>query len=787
MVGKTWEFRSRRKDGSEFPAEYSLATWQTRAGRFFTATIRDITERKRNEENISQQVERLRALHTIEQAVTSSMDLHTLLELLVREVVKQLQVDATSVLLLDPQKQTLDFAAGRGFHTQALKHTSLKIGTGLAGRAAQERQIVHIPNLARLENNPILARSIVDEKFVTYFGVPLIAKDQVRGVLEIFHRSALAPDPDWLRFLETLAGQAAISIDNARLLEMTLESLKEANALYRINQDMASTMDPAQLMQNVVNLLQASFRYYYVQIFVIQPETGDFVFRAGSGKIGEQLKSQGYRLSAGEGIVGYTAETDKPFFTNDVDKVISFVRAPYLTDTKSELAVPIKAGDHFLGLLDIHQVPPAILTELDVQLVSTVADQLAVALQKAQLYTDLQNSLLQEQAARTQLIHAEKLATAGRLLASVSHELNNPLQAIQNALYLLKDERGISEQGRQDLKIVLSEAERMATLLERLRTTYQPIGAEDFLPVQLNDIIEDVQALVATHLRHASISFEFHPDPNLPAIPGLSDQLKQVMLNLFMNAVDAMPKGGRLTVRISIVDLDEAHVQRHPEARVGRFVCVSNTDTGCGIPPENLQRIFEPFFTTKEVGKGTGLGLATVYGIVKQHQGWIEVESTVGKGTTFRIYIPYVGSTQAETEKPTTQISIRGGTETILLVEDERAVRELVARVLQKYGYKILPVGNGVEALEIWNQHKNEISLLFTDLVMPDNMNGRELAEKLWAEQPGLKVIFTSGYSSDIVGKDFKLEPGLNYLQKPYQPQALAVAVRRCLDDKNAG
>ena len=144
----------------------------------------------------------------------------------------------------------------------------------------------------------------MNEKFVAYFGVPLIAKDQLRGVLEIFHRSTLAPDPNWLRFLETLAGQAAISIDNARLLEMTMESLKESNALYRINQDLASTMDPGQLMQNVVDLLQASFGYYYVQIFVIQPETGDFVFRAGSGKIGEQLKSQGYRLAAGEGIVG---------------------------------------------------------------------------------------------------------------------------------------------------------------------------------------------------------------------------------------------------------------------------------------------------------------------------------------------------------------------------------------------------------------------------------------------------------------------------------------------------
>jgi len=263
--------------------------------------------------------------------------------------------------------------------------------------------------------------------------------------------------------------------------------------------------------------------------------------------------------------------------------------------------------------------------------------------------------------------------------------------------------------------------------------------------------------------------------------------MEQVLLNLAVNARDAMPKGGRLAVRISIVDLNEAHVQHHPEARVGRFVCVSKTDTGCGIPPENLQRIFEPFFTTKEIGKGTGLGLATVYGIVKQHRGWIEVESTVGKGTTFRIYIPYVGSAQAETEKPTTQITIRGGTETILLVEDEKPVRELVSRVLQKYGYKILPAGNGVEALETWNRHKNEISMLFTDLVMPDNMNGRELAEKLWAERPGLKVVFTSGYSTDIVGKDFKLEPGLNYLQKPYEPQVLALAVRRCLDDKPAG
>lgn len=260
--------------------------------------------------------------------------------------------------------------------------------------------------------------------------------------------------------------------------------------------------------------------------------------------------------------------------------------------------------------------------------------------------------------------------------------------------------------------------------------------------------------------------------------------LEQVLLNLAVNSRDAMPKGGQLAIRIAVMDVDEAYSSEQSESHAGRFVCLSITDTGIGIAPENLHRIFEPFFTTKEIGKGTGLGLATVYGIIKQHQGWIEVDSQVDKGTTFRIYIPYAGSEVSVKEKLTTQISVRGGNETILLVEDELPLCELVSRVLGKYGYKVLSAGNGVEAIEIWRDYKDEIALLLTDLVMPDNMNGRELAEKLCSERPDLKVIYTSGYSADIVGKDFKLDPELNFLQKPYHPQMLALTVRRCLDGK---
>ena len=620
-----YEHLAIKKDGTVFPVEIRARTIPYKGHQTRVAIIRDITQRKLAEEDLARQVERLRALHTIDQAVISSMDLNMVLELLVQEVVKQLQVDASSVLLLNPQTQRLDFASRRGFRTEALKFTNLKIGAGLAGRAAQERKIIYVANLAELDDNPSLTQAIAEEKFVSYFGVPLIAKDQLHGVLEIFHRSALARDPNWLTFLETLAGQAAISIDNARLLEMTQASLKETNALYRINQDLVATIDPEQLMKNVVNLLQANFGYDYVQIFIADPETGDFVVRAGSGKIGEQLVRQGYHLAAGDGIVGYTAETGTPFFTNDVSQVISFVGNPLLPETKSELAVPIKTGDKFLGLIDIQQVPPADLAERDVQLVSAVADQLAVALQKTQLYADLQNSLRQEQAARAQLIHTEKLAVAGRLLASVSHELNNPLQAIQNALFLLQDEGHLSEQGQQDLKIVLSETERMATLLERLRTTYQPARVEDFQPVQISNIIEDVHALVATHLRHARISFKFHSHPDLPSIPGLGDQLRQVMLNLFMNAVDAMSGGGKLTVStLWLVENGE--------------ILITVADTGVGIDESVLPHIFEAFITNKE--KGTGLGLAISYEIVLKHRGRITAENNPAGGATFRIWLP---------------------------------------------------------------------------------------------------------------------------------------------------
>lgn len=620
-VAQTGEPVAYQNFASDLQKYFDVWVFSAVKGQFATI-FTDITERKQAEEKLSRQLARLHTLYKIEQAVVSSVELNTILDLLVQEIVEQLQVDAAAVLLLNPHTQSLDFAAKKGFSTKALQFTNLPVGKGLAGQAALERRVVHTTNLAEI---PVLSKAIADEKFVTYYGIPLIANEHLHGVIEIFHRSELSPEPDWLIFLETLGHQAAISIDNARLLETTRQSLKETNALYRINQELIATVDSDELMQTVADLLQTSFGYFYVQIFVAESASGDFVVRAGSGSLGRQIKSQGYRLAAGEGIVGFTAETGKPFFTNDVDDVISFVRAPFLPETKSELAVPIKIGEQFLGLIDVYQVAPAYLSERDLQLVSAVADQLAIALQKAQLYRDLQEALEQEKTVRSQLVHSEKLTVAGRLLASVSHELNNPIQAIQNALFLLKEEKGISSQGRQDLEIVLAETDRMASLLQRLRATYQPLELEDFQPVQMNGLIEDVCALVSTHLRHNQIAFEFHADPALPVVLGIQDQLRQVVLNLFLNAVDAMPQGGHLVIATRYL----------PEENEA---LITVADTGPGIEAAIFPNIFDAFITNKS--GGTGLGLTISREIIHKHHGRIEARNNPDKGATFSIWLP---------------------------------------------------------------------------------------------------------------------------------------------------
>ena len=524
--------------------------------------------------------------------------------------------------LLDADKNFLIPQALVGYANPEEGKRKMRLGEGVAGQVIASGEVAYIPDVTR---DSRFIRLNPNSRIRSLIVAPVMSRGEKLGTISVQSGTPNAFNQDDNSLLVALGTQASIAIENARLLETTQQGLMEVNALYRINQGLVASVETDQLIKDTATLLQKNFGHDYVQVYIMDAQSGDLVLREATGEVGEKLKQQGHRLPIGMGIVGHVVETGEPFVTNNVHDVIFHKSNPFLPDTKSELAIPIKIKGQVAGALDIQDNSSTDLTQRHLQLIKAVADQLAVALQRASLYDELQNSLYQEKSTRAQLIHSERLAVVGRLLASVSHELNNPLQAIQNALFLLKEEKGISTQGKQDLQIVLSETERMAIMLERLRTAYRPTRTEDFQEVQVNDIIEDVYALVATHMRHKEITFEFLPDPTLPLICGISDQIRQITLNLFMNAAEAMQPGGQLTAR----------TQWLPDEDMALFTV---KDCGPGIDPALLPDIFEPFVTGKETG--TGLGLTITHDIVEQHHGRIEAENDPTGGAIFKVWLP---------------------------------------------------------------------------------------------------------------------------------------------------
>jgi len=526
--------------------------------------------------------------------------------------------------LLEAEEQLLFARAVSGFdeHEREYSRVKMRLGEGVAGQVIREGITINIGDI-RTHPRFILGDSV--PAFRSLLVAPVQSGGQQIGTISVQSSKTNAFSAKDAELLNALGIQAAIAIENTHLFETTQQRLKEVGALYKTSQGLAASLDADELIKDVVKLLQENFGYYHVQIYLIEPQSGNLVIRHGSGYIGDELAHKGLYLPAGEGIVGHVAETGEPFITNNVDEVVFFKRNPLLPQTQSEIAVPIKIDTQVVGILDIQHTPQHRLTEGDLQLMIAVADQLTVALQKANLYSHLQTSLQQEQTVRSQLIQSERLALVGRLLASVSHELNNPLQAIQNALFLLKEETNLSSQARQDLDVILSEAERMAALIERLRGAYRPVRIRDFRPVELNNLIEDVHALIATHMRQKEIVFEFFPDTELPNVSGLSDQIRQVVLNLFLNAIEIMKPGGRLTVQTR-------GLLRQNE------VLLSVKDTGPGIDPEILPKVFDPFITSKHTG--TGLGLTITHDIIQQHHGRIEAENDPLGGAIFNIWLP---------------------------------------------------------------------------------------------------------------------------------------------------
>ncbi len=381
---------------------------------------------------------------------------------------------------------------------------------------------------------------------------------------------------------------------------------------------------------------------------------------------------------------------------------------------------------------------------------------------------DISERLLLE----NQLRQAQKMEAVGQLAAGVAHDFNNMLTIIQGHASLQLAATGLTQDTVESLEQITLAADRAANLTRQLlafsrRQIMRP------RVLQLNDLLRDLTSMLRRLIsEHIQLSCQFFPD--LPLVCADHTGLEQVLMNLTLNARDAMPRGGKITITTGLANLSGKSA--------GEYVVLSVTDTGTGMDEATRSRIFEPFFTTKAVNKGTGMGLATVYGIVSQHSGWIDVETALDKGSTFRVFLPVTDRVPEDAALEPFAYDFNVSQHTVLIVEDDDSVRSMVRDVLEHNSYRVLEAENAIVASELWAANREEIELLLTDMVMSEGASGLELATALLEEKPTLKVIYTSGYSAELFESDVKLCEGENYLPKPYFAAKLISILRRALE-----
>jgi signal transduction histidine kinase/CheY-like chemotaxis protein len=434
--------------------------------------------------------------------------------------------------------------------------------------------------------------------------------------------------------------------------------------------------------------------------------------------------------------------------------------------------VPIRNQDKVIGVLTIQSYKRSAYTASDLAVFQVLADTCGAALARISAEQELQNTA-------GQLQHSQRMEAVGRLAGGVAHDFNNLLTTILGTSDLLLEQ--LPPPWREDVLEIKRAGERAAELTKQLLafSRKQVIEAR---ALNLNQVLEGVVGMLK-RLIGADVELILRTDPTLGTIRADAGQLEQVMVNLVVNARDAMPEGGKLYIETGNVDLEAEHESWSLPA--GRYVMLTVTDTGVGMSPETQEHIFEPFFTTKEKGKGTGLGLAMVYGIIRQSGGRISAYSEPGAGAVFRIYLPRVDDTAQSRHFPVPAPAL-SGSETILIAEDEMSVRGLARRILESSGYLVLAAANGEEALRVASSHEGPIHLLLTDVVMP-GMSGPELAERLAQHRNESRVLFMSGYTDSAMLHHGLLKGGLSYLAKPFSPSALKRRVRETLDQSPAG
>ncbi len=776
------------RDGTERPIDDSGAPVRDEAGRLTGVVLvfRDISERKQAER-------RLAAQYAVAHVLAASPSVHEASGQILRAVCESLDWAVGAFWVVDRRANVLrcadvwhkPAAAVAGF-ARVTRERTFAPGVGLPGRVWASEQPAWIPDVLRDGNLPRVAAA-EQEHLHGAFGFPIMLGKTTLGVLEFFSHKIQPPDEALLQMLGAIGSQIGQFIERKQAEESLQHRLQMERLLATISADFVS-LPADELEQGLARALRAlgDFLNLGRAYACLLDEDGARVQAVaewcadGIGSEREALRQRfgntfrwwKQKLERAETIHVLSADDLPPEATAERDWLAT-------QGIQSLLVVPMIANQALVGFVGFEAVrAPRVWPSEDQVQLRLVGELFASAVSRKRADDALRRS-------EAQLRHSQKMEAVGRLAGGVAHDFNNLLTVIHGYSNLLLQRLSHDETLRRYSREIKEASERAASLTQQLLA----FSRRQMLEPRVLNVNETVAAmdsmlrrLIGEHIDLVTILGE-----GLGLIKADSSQIEQIVMNLAINARDAMPDGGRLTIETANVQLDQAYTSRHLGVHPGPYVMLAVTDTGHGMDAETKERIFEPFFTTKEQGKGTGLGLATVYGIVKQSGGTIWVYSELGRGTTFKIYFPRVVDI-LETPRlaPRSEGPPARGTETILLVEDEEAVRRLAREALEGAGYLVLEARHGAEALAVSDRHPGPIHLLVTDVVMP-RMSGRVLAGQLRLRRPETKVLYMSGYTDNAIVHQGVLDEGTAFLPKPFSPDGLLRKVREVLDRPSDG
>ena len=742
--------------------------------------IAEFNERLRLEEVERRRSQELAVADEVAQIITSTLDIDQVYERFALEVKKLVDFDRMNINIIDYDRDIYEikYQFGEVAPKRSVSATGPLEGTVTGqvadtGRTLVQRDIALDP------------RSPQGDKYLkmgmrSNVKVPLISKGRVIGTLGLRSRRVGAYGQWEQAILEWLAHQIAPALENAQLYQRLQASMEEMDLVDEVARIVTSTLNIDEVYERFTQELKKLVDFDRIAINIIDPTAQAFLIKYLWGPT-QPSRRQGDIVPLEGTVTQQVFQTRQTLTSEDLSKDIHTgarltTEGGYLRlGLRSSIAVPLISKGSIIGSFVLRSCQLGHYGSKEQAILERLAHQIAPAVENARLHEE-------QLGAEEQLSQAQKMQSVGQLAGGVAHDFNNLLTAIMGYVQLSLWEAPPESNISNNLQEVGKAAERAANLTGQLLAFSRRQVIEPKV-IDLNDLVINLDKMLR-RLIGEDVELVTLPATGLEPIQADPGQMEQVLVNLAVNARDAMPAGGKLTIKTANVTLDAEYVQQHGDASPGRHVMVAVSDTGTGISEEVREHIFEPFFTTKEVGEGTGLGLATCFGIVQQNGGHIEVDSEPGQGTSFKVYLPVTEETyEAETEIVDSSNSPQGK-ETVLLAEDEPLVRSMVATVLRDRGYEVLEAANGEEALRMVQQYGGEgIDLLVTDVVMPQ-MGGPELAEKLHTAHVNIKVLFTSGYTGDYQSHLNTLTTGTDFLAKPYMPDALTVKVREVLDQR---